>query len=105
MKRFLKHNRYQMDDLEKEKTWHEIRRNLKGEGRFSLFRTVNLRPTLIATATMAALVVLGVWWIDSNQTDKIQATHPGLLAESPAEETRRQGTKIASERRCCILAR
>ena len=92
MKRFLKRNRYQLDDLEKEKIWHGIRRDLKGEGRPSLFRTVNLRPTLIATATMAALVVLGVWWIDSNQSDKIQATHPGLLAEAPAEVTRQAET-------------
>jgi len=94
MKRFLKHNRYEMGDWEKENIWQGIRRELKGGDRPSVFRTVNLRPALVATATMAALVVLGVWWVDTNQPDKIQTGHPGLLAEGPAEETRRAETPV-----------
>ena len=72
MKRFLNHDRYKLSDWEKENAWQGIRRELKGGGRSSMFRTVSLRPALVATVTMVALVVMGVWWIDTNQTDKIR---------------------------------
>ena len=89
MKRFLKHDRYELGDRDREALWHGIRRDLKSGNGSSVFRTVRLRPALGAALTVAALAILGVWWIDSNQTDNIVATHPGLLAENaPAPETR-----------------
>jgi Ca-activated chloride channel family protein len=87
MKRFLKKNRYEMTDVEKEQVWQGIRRDAKAGGRSSLFGPVSLRPALTAGLTVVTLAVLGVWWIDSNQPDKIQPAHPGLLAESPIPAT------------------
>ena len=86
MKRFLKHDHYQLSDLEKEQSWHAVRRELKRGKRPSIFRTVNLRPALVTTVAMVALVALGVWWIDTDQPQKIQTGYPSLLAEGPAEE-------------------
>ncbi len=88
MKRFLKHDRYEMKDWERENTWQGIRQELNPRSKSPLFRLVPLRPALTVAATMAALVVLGVWWIDTNQPDKIQSTHPGLLADGPTDVTR-----------------
>ena len=83
MKRFLNNNRYKLSDWERENIWQGIRRDLKSEGRSSVFRTSRLRPALTAAVTVAALAVLGVWWIDSNQAGKMGTTHPGLFAEAP----------------------
>jgi hypothetical protein len=86
MKRFLKHNRYELDDRERENIWYAIRRDLIPDGRPRWISMRVLRPALAGVATVATLAVLGVWWIGSNQADKIPTAHPGLLAEAP--ETR-----------------
>ena len=44
MKRFLKHDRYELSDRDRESIWHGIRRELKSEGRSSVFRIARLRP-------------------------------------------------------------
>ena len=67
MKRFLKQDRYQLDDLEREQVWQGIRRDLKSGRRRSLFQAVSLRPAVAAGFTMAILAALGVWWIASDQ--------------------------------------
>jgi hypothetical protein len=82
MKRFLKHDRYQLSDHERESIWHGIRRDLKSENKTSIFRTVRLRPAVTALFTVAALAVLGAWWIDSNQAGKMGNRHPGFLGRA-----------------------
>ena len=86
MKRFLSHNRYKLSDRERENIWYGIRRELTPDGRPRRISMRSLRPALAGVATVAALTVLGVWWIDSNQQDRLPTAHPGLLAEAP--ETR-----------------
>ena len=82
MKRFLKHDRYELGDRERESLWHGIRRELKpgASGRPCSGCPLS-GPPWSRWPPWPPLAVLGVWWIDSNQTDKIQASHPGLLAE------------------------
>ncbi len=85
MKRFLKHDRYQLSDHDRESVWQGIRRDLKSENRTSIFQTIRLRPAVTALFTVAALAVLGAWWIDSNQAGKMGTRHPGLLGLSSTE--------------------
>jgi len=92
MKRFLKHDNYELSDHDRESIWHGIRRELKSEGRSSVFRITRLRPALTTAVTVAALAVLGVWWIDSNQANKMGTAHPGLLGLGPSEVVRQTGT-------------
>ena len=92
MKRFLKHDRYELSDRDRESIWHGIRRELKSEDRTSVFRITRLRPALTAAVTVAALAVLGVWWIDTNQADRMGTAHPGLLGKGPSEVVRQAET-------------
>ncbi|MEN8198192.1 MAG: von Willebrand factor type A domain-containing protein [Pseudomonadota bacterium] len=89
MKRFLKHDKYELGDRDRESLWHDIRRELKPAGRPSLFRTVRPWPALTTAVTVVALAALGVWWIDSNRTDMMGAGHPGLLGKRPGEVVRK----------------
>ena len=82
MKRFLKHDRYELSDSDRESIWHGIRRELKSDNRSSLFQITRLRPALTAAVTVAALAVLGVWWIDSNPAGKMGTKYPGLRGRS-----------------------
>jgi len=86
MKRFLKHNRYELSDRERENIWYTIRRELNPDARSPWFSMRPLRPALAGIATVAALAMLGVWWIGSDQPDQLQTPSGGLLAEAP--ETR-----------------
>ena len=55
MKRYLKHDRYQLNDLEREHLWHGIRRELKpGAAGRPPGSGAHLRPALVAAATVAA---------------------------------------------------
>jgi hypothetical protein len=94
MKRFLKNNRYEMTDLEKEQAWQEIRRDSKAGGRSSLFRTTSLRPALTAGLTVVTLSVLGIWWTGHNTPEKSLSTQPVLVTEALVQETR-QVEKLA----------
>ena len=83
MKRFLKHNRYELSDRERENIWYTIRRELNPNARTPWFSMRPLRPALAGIATVAALAMLGVWWIGSDQPDQLQTPSDGLLAEAP----------------------
>ncbi len=105
MKRFLKHNRYELSDRERENIWYTIRRELNPDARTSWFSMRAWRPALAGIATVAALAVLGVWWIDSDQPSQLQTPSDGLLAEAPETrmledrpfETKAQGTEAVEE--------
>jgi Ca-activated chloride channel family protein len=83
MKRFLKHDRYELSDRERENIWYTIRRELNPDARTPWFSMRALRPALAGIATVAALAMLGVWWIGSDQPDQLQTPSGGLLAEAP----------------------
>lgn len=105
MKRFLKHNRYELSDRERENIWYTIRRELNPDARTPWYSMRAWRPALTGIATVAAIAVLGVWWIGSNQPSQLQTPSAGLLAEAPETrmledksfETKAQGTEALDE--------
>ena len=63
MKRYLKHDRYELDGRESERLWYAVRRELKGAGAPARAPRRAWRSAL-ATASVAAVAVVAVgWWL------------------------------------------
>ncbi|MBM4130919.1 hypothetical protein FJ250_07800, partial [bacterium] len=62
MKRYLKHDRYRLEDREAESLWYAVRRDLKDQSDGARARRRAWQPAL-ATVTVATVAVLGAWWL------------------------------------------
>ena len=85
MKRFLKHNRHQMNDWEKENLWRAIAQKT-GQGRAQSGRPVrrSFRPALGLASAVAVLAVAVVWWIDTTDPNRgFIGGEPGVVVRPP----------------------
>ncbi|MBK8165093.1 MAG: von Willebrand factor type A domain-containing protein [bacterium] len=72
MKRYLKHDRYRLEERQAESLWYAVRRELKGSPDGAPARHRAWRPAL-AVATLATVSVLAVgWWFAGPGSDAVR---------------------------------
>jgi Ca-activated chloride channel family protein len=93
MKRYLKHDRYRLEDREAESLWYAVRRELKGSPDAAPARRRAWRPAL-AVATLATVSVLAVgWWFTGPGSDA--ARRDPAAGEAPVVALEQQGAREA----------
>ncbi len=103
MKRYLKHDRHELDSREVESVWYAVRRELKSTGEPARGPRGGWRPAL-ATATVAMVAVLAVgWWIGGRGPETMAGGQAGRQAaarpDSPRQQATRQAAPLLEEKR------
>lgn len=93
MKRYLKHDRYRLEDREAESLWYAVRRELKGSPDGAPARRRAWRPAL-AVATLATVSILAVgWWLAGPGSDA--ARRDPAAGQAPVVALGQQGAPEA----------
>ena len=91
MKRYLKHNRYRLDDHEAERMWYRIRGEFVGGSTSLASRRTSVRPALGIAAVLVLLVVVVAWRVGSRRPDSPYPAGPEVavrevLRDAPAAQ-------------------
>lgn len=107
MKRYLKHDRYRLDDHQAENLWYRIRGELKNDGAPAAPRRRAWRPAVATVAVLGVAAVAMVWWLADGRpgespqvavvAEAVGGAGPDVaMLELPAGDFARGGDPVAA---------